>query len=67
MVVFVVAVVSQYTKHATVIRWDLSFVSYVSKHNMLTYHGWVYHCCRPSVNTICGGMMVGFLVVVIKQ
>jgi len=27
---------------------------------MLSYYSWVCCCCRPSVNTICGGIMDGF-------
>jgi hypothetical protein len=30
----------------------------VSKHNMWSYYDWVYCCCRPSVNTICGRIMI---------
>ena len=30
----------------------------VSKHTM-SYYDWVYCCCRPSVNTICGRIMIG--------
>ena len=30
----------------------------VSKHNMWSYYDWVY-CCLPSVNTICGRIMIG--------
>jgi hypothetical protein len=33
----------------------------VSKHNMLSYIDWVY-CCCPSVNTICGRIMIGVIV-----
>jgi len=32
------------------------------KHNMWSYDGWVYCCFRPSVNTICSRIMVGFVV-----
>ena len=31
---------------------------------MWSYYDWVYCCCRPSVNTICGRIMIGFIVVV---
>jgi hypothetical protein len=31
----------------------------VSKHNMWSYYDWVYCCCRPPVNTICGRIMIG--------
>jgi hypothetical protein len=33
-----------------------------SKHNMWSYYDWVYCCCLPSVNTICGRIMTGFIV-----
>jgi hypothetical protein len=26
---------------------------------MLSYYDWVYCCCRPSVNIICGRIMIG--------
>ena len=26
---------------------------------MCSYYDWVYCCCRPSVNTICGRIMIG--------
>ena len=38
---------------------ELSLLSYVSKHTMWSYYDWVYCCCRPSVNTICGRIMIG--------
>ena len=46
---------------------DLSLFLSVSKHNMWWNYGWV--CCsgRPAVNTIYGGIMVGFVVDVISQ
>ena len=48
----------------------VSLLSSVSKHNMWSYYGWVDCrpsvgrimiglCCRPSVNTICGRIMIG--------
>jgi hypothetical protein len=37
----------------------LSLLSSVSKHNMWLYYDWGCHCCRPSVNTICGCIMIG--------
>jgi hypothetical protein len=45
----------------------LLLLSSVSKHNMWSYYDWVYCCCRPSVNTICGRIMTGFIVVVVRQ
>jgi hypothetical protein len=32
----------------------LSLLSSVNKHTMWSYYDWVYCCCRPSVNIICG-------------
>ena len=32
-------------------------LSFVSKHNIWSYYDWVY--CLPSVNTICGRIMIG--------
>jgi hypothetical protein len=45
----------------------LSLLSSVSKHNVWSYryHGWVCRCYHSSVNTISGGIMVGFVVVVV--
>jgi predicted HNH restriction endonuclease len=44
-----------------VVLWlDLSLSS-VSKHNIWSYYGWVCRCCRLSVNTIYGRIMVGLL------
>ena len=63
MVGFVVDVISQ-----QVALWlGLSLFLSVSKHNMWWKYGWV--CCsgRPAVNTIYGGIMVGFVVDVISQ
>jgi len=45
-----------------VVLWlGLSMLPF-SKHNMWSYYGWVYCCCCPSVNTMCGRIMVGFVV-----
>jgi hypothetical protein len=30
----------------------------VSKNNMWSYYEWIYCCCRPSVYTICGRVMI---------
>jgi hypothetical protein len=51
-----------------VISLDLSLMSSISKQNMRTYYGWVCRC-RRSVNTMHGhtGIMVGFIVVVVRQ
>ena len=32
---------------------------------MWSYYVWVYCCCRSPVNTICGRIMIGFIVVVV--
>ena len=50
-----------------VLLLGLSFLSSDSKDNMWSYYGWGYRCCRLSVSKICGGIMVGFDVVVISQ
>ena len=44
---------------------DFLLLLSVSKHNMWSCYDWVKHnswsyCCRPSVNTICGRIMIGF-------
>jgi len=36
-------------------------LSSVSKHNMWLYYGWVHCCCRSSVNSKYGRIMVGFV------
>ena len=38
---------------------ELSLLSSVSKQTMWSYYDWVYCCCRPSVNIICGRIMIG--------
>jgi hypothetical protein len=45
----------------------LSFLLSVSKHNTWSYYDWVYCRFRLSVNTICGRIMIGFIVVVLRQ
>ena len=37
----------------------LSLLSSVSKHNMWSYYDWVVVVVVPSVNTICGRIMIG--------
>ena len=39
----------------------------VSKHNIWSSYDWVYCCCRSSVNTRCGRIMIGLLFSVSKQ
>jgi hypothetical protein len=51
-----------------VVLWlGLLLLSFVSKQNMRSYYGWVYCCCRSSVNKIYGRIMVALVVVVINQ
>jgi len=46
-----------------VVFWlGLLLLSFVSRHNMWWYYGWVCQCSRPSVNTICGRIVVGSVV-----
>ena len=45
----------------SVLGLGLPLFSFVSKHNKWSYYGWVCHCCRLSVSTICGHIMVGLL------
>jgi hypothetical protein len=48
-----------------VVLWlALSLLSSVSRQNILHY-GWV--CRRQSVNTTCDGIMIGFVVFVVRQ
>jgi len=64
--VFVVLSVSKHNM-LSYYCWVCRKLSSGSKHNMLSYYGWICRCCRPSVNTICGRFMVGFVVVVASQ
>ena len=62
------SLLSSVSKQYMVVLWlDLSLLLSVSKHNMWSYYGWVCRCCRLSVNTIYGRIMVGFVVVVVCQ
>jgi hypothetical protein len=36
----------------------LLLLSSVSKYNMWSYYDWIDCCCYPSVNTICGRVMI---------
>jgi hypothetical protein len=50
------------------ILWlGLSMLSSVSKHNMWSYYDLVYFCCRSLVDKICGCIIVGLVVVVVRQ
>ena len=51
-----------------VLSLNLLLLLFVSKHNMWSYYDWVSRC-RPSVNTICGRIMIGLslLLFVIKH
>jgi hypothetical protein len=37
----------------------MSLLPSVSKHTMWSYYDWVNYCYRPSVNTICGRIIIG--------
>ena len=50
-----------------VICFGLSLLSSVSKHNMWSLYGSVCRCCHPSLTRICGGIMGGFVVVVLPS
>jgi hypothetical protein len=50
-------VVVRQKKHYIIVLWLL--LLFISKHNMWWYYGWVCPCCRPTVNTLCVGIMVG--------
>jgi hypothetical protein len=67
MVAFVVVVVNQSAQYVVLIWLGLSSLSSVNKHNLWSHYNWVYCCCRHSVITICGGNMVGFIVVFVCQ
>ena len=68
---FVVVVIGKYTQRMVipVLCLGLLLLSSVSTHNAWSYryYGWVYRCCRQSVNIISGGIMFGFVVVVIGK
>ena len=66
MVGFVVVVICKYTQRMVIpVLWlGLSLLSSVSTHNAWS---WVCRCCRQSVNIISGGIMFGFVVVVIGK
>jgi hypothetical protein len=67
-IMFGLLLLSSVSKHTVdVIRLDLSLLSSFSKHNMWSYYGLICCCCRPLVNTTCGRIMVGFVVVVVRQ
>ena len=42
-----------------VLRLGLFLFSFVSKHNTCSSYDWIYCCCRSSVNTRCGRIMIG--------
>ena len=68
---FVVVVIGKYTQRMVIpVLWlGLLLLSSVSTHNAWSYryYGWVCRCCRQSVNIISGGIMFGFVVVVIGK
>ena len=47
--------------------WLCCMLCSVSKHNMWSYYDWVYCCCRSLVNKICGCIIVGLVVVVVRE
>ena len=51
------SLLSSISKHNMWSYYDWIVVVVVSKHNMWSYYDWVY--CLPSVNTICGRIMIG--------
>jgi hypothetical protein len=59
-----VIVYSKETQCVVVLWLGLLLLSSVSKHSMWSYYGWVCCCFSQPVSTICGRIMVGFLVVV---
>jgi hypothetical protein len=52
------------TQYVVVLWLGLLLLSSVIKHNMWSYYDLIYFCCCPSVNTICGRIMIGLVVVV---
>jgi len=63
---FIVVVVWSVTIYVVVLWLGLSLFSSVSKHKMWSYYDRVYCCCHSSVNKICGRIMVGFIVAVVR-
>ena len=65
MVGFVVVVIGKYTQRMVIpVLWlGLLLLSSVSTHNAWSYryYSWFCRCCRLSVSTICGRIMVGLL------
>ena len=55
------SLLSSVSKHNMWSYYDCVVVVFASKHNMWSYYDWVYCCCRPSVNIICGRIMIGLL------
>ena len=67
-IMIVLSLLSSVNKHNMWSYYDwLSLLSSVSKHNMWSCYDWVYCCYLSSVNTICGRIMIGFIVVVVRQ
>ena len=60
---FIVVVVRHQTQYMIVLWLGLSISSF-GKHNMCSYYGWVCLRCHLFVNTICGRIIIGFIVVV---
>ena len=68
---FVVVVFGKNTQRMVIpVLWlGLLLLSSVITHNAWSYryYSWFCRCCRLSVNIISGGIMVGFVVVVIGK
>ena len=60
-------VVSQSTQYVVVLWLGLPLLPSLSKHTMWPNYGWVCRCCRQSVKTIFGRIMVVFVVVDVSQ
>jgi hypothetical protein len=45
-------------KQYVIVLWLGLLLLSVSKNNMWSYYEWIYCCCRPSVYTICGRIMI---------
>ena len=60
------SLLSSVSKHNMWSCYDYCCCHSVYKHNMWSYYDWVY-CCRPSVSTIVGRVMIVVVVVVVCQ
>ena len=53
------SLLSSVSKHNMWSYYDWVVVVFVSKHNMRSYYDWVVVVVFPSVNIICGRIMIG--------